>query len=280
MTTPLDIPDLEGPLADKVRSLTDQLTPLGRLAIGLSGGVDSTLLTALAARALGPANVLAVTDISPLHPSGDRRRSARLARELGVEHAEIETVDLSDPAFATNPPDRCYRCKQAVFGAIRRVARERGIEHVASGDNADDAGSHRPGMKALEELEVLRPLLDAGLTKDEIRTVSRTMGLETADSPSMACLASRFPYGRAITADGLERVDRAERVLAELGFDQYRVRDHDPIARIEVPADQLAEALDHRERIVPALVELGFTYVTLDLAGFRSGSLDEGPAPR
>jgi uncharacterized protein len=266
---------LTDPCRAKLAACADQLRGLGRVVIAASGGVDSTFLLALAAETLGAENVLAVTARGPLYPPDEPDEAGAVARELGVEHVIADANALAVPAVAANPPDRCYHCKTMVFGLVKDLAAERGIAAVASGDQADDPGDYRPGLKAIQELAIVTPLLDAGLTKADIRAASAVMGLATADKPSAACLASRVPYNQPLTAEGLQRIARAEKVLHELGFRQCRVRDHDPLARIEVTPDELPRAFELRERLVAALKDLGYAYVTLDLQGFRSGALNE-----
>jgi len=259
----------------KLAACADQLRGLGRVVIAASGGVDSTFLLALAAETLGPENVLAVTARGPLYPPDEPDEAGAVARELGVEHVIADANALAIPAVAANPPDRCYHCKTMVFGLVKELAAERGIAAVASGDQADDPGDYRPGLQAIKELEIVTPLLDAGLTKTDIRAASAVMGLPTADKPSAACLASRVPYDHPLTAEGLQRIAAAEKVLHELGFRQCRLRDHEPLARIEVTPEDLPRAFELRDRLVEAMKGLGYTYVTLDLQGFRSGALNE-----
>jgi uncharacterized protein len=250
--------------------------------VAYSGGVDSTLLLALCADTLGPERVLAVTARSETYPESELAESAREAERLGVRQRFVSTHELGDPHFASNPPDRCYFCKQHLFGDLTRIAREEGLSAVVYGANADDTGDHRPGMRAAAELGARAPLLEAGLTKGEVRAASQQMGLSTWDKPAMACLASRFPYGTPLTPEALQRVAAAEDFLRGIGLRQFRVRHHDPIARLEVPPDDwdrlLAEGV--RERVVARLRELGYLYVALDLAGFRSGSLNDALKPR
>jgi uncharacterized protein len=199
----------------------------------------------------------------------------QVARGMGVEPLVVELSVLDHPAFAANPPDRCYHCKSLIFTRLKDIAREQGLAWVVEGSNRDDLGDYRPGRRALEELGVRSPLLEAGLTKVEIRSLSRYLGLPTWDRPSLACLASRFPYGTALTAAALKKVDQAETFLGELGFGQRRVRHHGDIARLEIEAQDWPILLENRQRIVARLRELGYTYVTVDLAGYRTGSMNE-----
>jgi len=261
-------------LRHKVEACVDALRQAGRVAVAASGGVDSTLVLALAAKTLAAGDVLAVTARGPLYPPDEPLEAQQLARQLGVEHVFVEGDPLAEPGVAENPPDRCYHCKRLILGMITRVAAERGMV-VATGDNADDPDDYRPGLKAVRELGVLTPLLSAGLTKPDIRAISAALGLPTADRPSAACLASRIPYGQRLTPERLTRIAEAERVLHGLGFGQCRVRDHEPIARIEVLPADVERVVAQRETIVAALKDLGYGYVAVDLQGFRSGSLNE-----
>jgi uncharacterized protein len=226
---------------------------------------------------LGRERVLAVTLESAIHPSVERGRAGELAAELGARHLCLGLDVLSDPDFNANSPQRCYFCKRGVMRVMREIADREGLEHIVHGANVDDLGDFRPGTRAAVEAGARAPLQGAGLTKADIRALSREMGLPTWDVPSMACLASRFPYGTPLTQEGLARVDAAENLLRSLGVRQLRVRDHAPIARIEVPESDFLTLMapDARARIVSGLKALGYTYVTLDLAGFRSGSLNE-----
>jgi uncharacterized protein len=267
--------NLDPTLLGKVEACQAILRAHARVVVAFSGGVDSTLLLALAVETLGAKNVLAVTNTSAVHPRANTLQARLLAEDLGVEMVEVMGQELESHVFRANPPERCYYCKLEIFSSLKHLAELRGYNAVLSGTNADDSADFRPGAKAEDELGVVRPLKDAGLTKLEIRTASRAMALPTADMPSMACLASRIPYGQPITAQKLARIERAETLLTELGFRQYRVRDHDILARIEVfPAD-MDLLLRHRQRIVDELKALGYTYVTMDLQGFRSGSMNE-----
>ena len=251
------------------------LEDLHRVVVAFSAGVDSTFLLALAVETLGADNVLAAIGISPSLASRERQAGADLARQIGAELVEIPTGELDDPNYAANPARRCFYCKHDLFSRLGELASQRGFAGVVSGANADDTGDFRPGMEAAADLGVRSPLLEAHLTKADIRAASHAMGLETWDKPAMACLASRVPYGQQITADKLSQVERAEAALADLGLTALRVRHHDRVARIEVPADALARVVALRDKIVPALKAVGFAYVTLDLAGFRSGSMNE-----
>ena len=258
--------------------LEAELAELGSACVAFSGGVDSSLVLAAAARALGPAHVVAFTAVSATYLPEELQVARDLAAGLGVRHVVVETHELGDPAFTGNPRERCYVCKRELVAAMARVAAETGCAALLDGANLDDLGDHRPGMRATAEAGVAHPLLSAGLGKDEVRRLSKELGLATWDAPQQACLASRIPYGDPITVEKLQAVAAAERVLHELGFRQCRVRHHGSVARVEVENADLERALAARETLVRRLRALGFTYVTLDLEGFRSGSMNEAPA--
>ncbi len=258
---------------DKLRAI---LGDMGRVLVAYSGGVDSSLVLKAARDVLGP-NALAVTAATEVHTARELREAKEAAAAIGAPLRVVRARVLGRPAFAANPPDRCYHCKRALFSVFRALAREKGIPHVLDGTNADDAGDFRPGMRALRALGIRSPLREAGLVKKDVRALSRWLGLPTADRPSLACLASRFPYGTPIDRQGLRRVGAAEEVLRELGFGQVRVRAHGPIARVEVEPGLIPKLAGKgvRTRLVRALKDLGWNYVALDLDGYRTGSLNE-----
>lgn len=260
----------------KLAALQTSLRDMGRVLVAFSGGVDSSFLLQVAVDVLGD-DVVAITTRSPTAPEDDETMAREVAASLGVRHLLIDANELDIPGYAANPINRCYFCKGNLYEVCEAQAQELGIAAIVDGVNLDDLGDYRPGLRAAEEHRVRHPLAEVGLSKAEIRTLSRRAGLATADRPSSPCLSSRFPYGTRITVEGLRQVEEAERVLRRLGFRECRVRLHEPIARIEVPPAELARLAEPeiRDVVVRELRALGFRYVTLDLQGFRSGSLNE-----
>jgi len=261
-------------LTRKYDHLRNRIQNLGSALIAYSGGVDSTLLAFTAHVVLGD-KCLAVLAISDVHTAEEIDAARATARALGLKLHEVETYELTDPRFRMNPVDRCYYCKSEMFGLLRAVADSRGIKWVLDGSNADDASDHRPGARAAREYGVLSPLLEVGLHKDEIRALSRELDLPTWDKPSMACLATRFPYGTPITEDGIEKVGRAEEGIRALGIRQFRVRAHGDVARVEVEPDEMQRAWELREAMSTVVKAAGFTFAAQDLEGYRTGSMND-----
>jgi uncharacterized protein len=263
-------------LDDKLAALRAALRRMDAALVAFSGGVDSSFLLRVAVEELGE-RAVALTTRSPTAPEDDEAIARALAEALGVRHLLIDANELDIPGYAENPVNRCYFCKGSLYDICRAEAAKLGIAEIVDGVNRDDLGDYRPGLKAAEEQRVRHPLAEVGLTKGEIRALSRRLGLPTADKPSSPCLSSRFPYGTAITLEGLRKVAGAEQVLHRLGFPECRVRNHDPVARIEVPPADLPRLMEPalRAALVGEIQALGFAYVTVDLRGFRSGSLNE-----
>ncbi len=263
-------------LQAKYDRLVETIRALESAIVAFSGGVDSTFLARATRDALG-IRALLVTADSETYPEAELAETRRLAELLGMRHVVIETRELDNPDYAKNPPNRCFFCKEELFTKLKQVAEREGVAHLIYGANMDDLGDHRPGMQAARQMGVGAPLIEAGLTKAEIRELSRELGLPTWDKPSFACLSSRFPYGDQITAEKLRQVDAAEAFLRSLGFRQFRVRHHDRLARIEVPLQEIPRLWEEgrHDKIVARFREIGYLYVAVDLLGFRSGSMNE-----
>lgn len=258
----------------RLQKMEEIVAPHGSALVAFSGGVDSSLALAVAARALPREKVLAVTSDNETYLPSELGPAQEFVASLGVEHLVVDTRELDDPEYAKNPTNRCYFCKSTLYSDLARMARERGYGCVVDGANADDEGDYRPGRAAASEQQVLSPLSQAGVGKEEVRGISRHLGLPMWDKPALACLSSRFPYGEEITPEKLSQVARAEEFMRGRGYRQVRVRHHGDIARLEVGAGELDQAFAERDEIAAELTEAGFTYVTLDLAGYRSGSLN------
>ncbi|MFH0814282.1 MAG: ATP-dependent sacrificial sulfur transferase LarE [Pseudomonadota bacterium] len=272
--------DMEIVCNDKLNALRSVIQDLGPQVIAFSGGVDSTFLAKVAYGVLGR-NVMAVIARSPLHPAQEYEAAIKVAEKVGIECVTINTEEMTSAHFTQNPPDRCYHCKKALFSKLLDFAQKRGIPQVVEGTNFDDSADYRPGINALLELGIRSPLKEVRLTKADIRELSREMGLSTWNKPADACLASRFTYGEEITLSNLKKVEAAELYLHHLGFSQIRVRLHRDLARIELNPAEISRFPDKnlRSKVLEQLRKIGFTYVALDLMGYRTGSMNEALSP-
>jgi len=261
----------------KYESLTTILRNLGKVVVAYSGGVDSTFLLKVAVDTLGDENVLACISAGVAEPKHVLERAKRIAKDFGVRLVTIDTAELNDPNFVANKADRCFHCKSHLCKELLDVAKENGFEHIVFGTNKDDLGDFRPGNRAMKVFGARSPLAEAGLTKQDIRTLSKKLGLETADVPASPCLASRVIYGLEITEQRLKQIEQAEDFLRTLGLVEFRVRHHDTIARIEVHPEDIKKIMSEKNRtaIVAKLKDLGFKYITIDLQGFRTGAMNE-----
>lgn len=264
----------EESVATKHQALRELIAGMGRVVVAFSGGIDSTLVLKVAYDVLGE-NALGATAVSPSLARAEREETANLAQLIGVPHIFVETHELDNPNYAANPSNRCYFCKSELYDVLVPIAARRGYRFILDGTNADDVGDFRPGQQAAREHGVRSPLRESGFTKAEIRSLARQLGLPNWDKPAMACLASRIPYGQAVTMPTLRQIDEAEAFLRSLGIRQLRVRHHDNLARLEVEPETFPAVLERREEIVAGLRAVGYTFVTLDLAGFRSGSMND-----
>ena len=259
----------------KYQKLKEILAGMGSLIVAYSGGTDSSLVLKVAHDVLGD-KAIALTAVSASLPASERLEAGQIAGQIGAQHILVESDETSDPAYLANTPNRCFFCKKETYGKLTAYAEQHGFHAIVDGTNVDDTGDFRPGRKAASEYHVRSPLLEAGFTKAEIRQLSRELGLPNWDKPAAACLSSRIPYGTTITLETLSQVERAEALLHGLGLRQLRVRHHGPVARIEAEPEDFPRLLDHRNEIVAALKAIGYTFVSLDLAGFHSGSMNVG----
>lgn len=262
-------------LQEKLEKLEDHIRELGSLAVGFSGGVDSSFLLAVAHNVLGE-KLIAVTGADASMPERELKEAVDYCKERNIRHIICRVDPMKDEEYRHNGPDRCYFCKHGIFSEVKKIAAENGIEYVAEGSNMDDLGDYRPGLRAIAELSVKSPLREAGLTKQDIRLISKAMGLPTWSKPAYACLASRFVYGEEITEEKLHMIDEAEQFLIEKGFFEERVRLHGKMARIEVPAKDIERLASEeiREAVYKRFRELGFMFVTMDMHGYRVGSMN------
>lgn len=260
-------------MEEKFEQLKTYLMNLGKLAVAFSGGVDSTFLLKVSHMVLGD-NVIAITVNGAIHPRWEIESAKEIAEQIGVKHIILDIDIFKNQNIVNNPPDRCYYCKLNVFSMIKKTAQDYGIDNVADGSNVDDIGDYRPGMRALRELGILSPLKEVGLSKGEIRALSKELGLPTWNKPPLACLATRIPYNTRITQETLSMVELGEDFLRELGFTQVRLRHLGNLAKIEVLPEDMPMLLELREKIVQRLKDIGYTYITIDLEGYNTGSMN------
>ena len=261
----------------KLKKLQQILLSMQKVLIAYSGGVDSTLLLKIAVDSLGKENVLAVTAISETYTESEKKEAITLSKEIGAKLKIIKTSEFKDKNFVKNPNNRCYYCKKELFSKLSKLAKKEGIKYIADGSNKDDLSDYRPGTIAKKEFKIRSPLQESGFTKNDVREISRNLSLKSWNKPALACLASRIPYGTKITKDKLNRINQAEEFLRSLGFVQLRVRDHDNLARIEVDRKEFSKFLSSKisNKIAQKLKNLGYNYITIDILGYRTGSMNE-----
>lgn len=258
----------------KLKKLQQTLKDMDKVVVAYSGGADSTFLLKVAHDMLGK-NILAVTAVSPTYTNSELKQAKQFTKKMKIRHIIIKSKEMENEKFKKNTPNRCYYCKKELFSKIRKIALTQNINHIIDGSNVDDTNDYRPGAKAIKEYDVVSPLKEAGLTKKEIRNLSLKMQLNSWNKPPLACLSSRLPYGTRITKERLKQIEQAESFLLKLGLNHVRVRYHDNIARIEVNKDDFSKIFKHSKKIIQQFKKLGFTYITLDIEGYRTGSLNE-----
>ncbi len=261
-------------LEQKYQQLKTVLQEMGSVVIGYSGGVDSTFLAKVATDVLGD-KALSVAAISPSYPKHEHDEAKQFAVDLGLNFDTVSTTEMDNPDYRKNAPDRCYHCKKELVVLLKNIARDRGFNVVALGANFDDLGDYRPGQKAAKEEGIRNPMMDLEITKDDIRALSKQLNIPTWDKPSFACLSSRIPYGIEITPEKLSMVDKAEQIMREYNFGQFRVRHHNDVARIELLPEDMSKLLHIREEIAQRLKGIGYAYIAMDLLGYRTGSMNE-----
>ncbi|MGC8975999.1 MAG: ATP-dependent sacrificial sulfur transferase LarE [Candidatus Ratteibacteria bacterium] len=267
-------------MEEKLKKLKEYLEKLKKVVVAYSGGVDSTFLLKVASDTLGKENVLAVIGVSPTYTEKEREFAEKFCKDNGIKYIEIETDEFKDDNFINNPPDRCFWCKKELFGKIEEIRKKLNFEYIIDGANKDDERDFRPGESAKKIYNVFSPLKECGFTKKDIRKFSKKLNLPTWNKPQMACLASRIPYGEKITEERLKKIEEGENFLYSLGFKIVRIRDYNEIARIEVDKDEIEKLIKLKDKIVKKLKEIGYKYITVDLEGYRTGSMNESiPKP-